>query len=246
AEVARERLADLGLGRLGVIPQERVTRDDESRRTEPALHRSGVDEGTLHRMEPLVLPQVLDRPDAMSFGRGGQDEATAQQLIVEENRARTAFALLARVLAAGQPEVLPQRRQQGAAFPDVGLALEAVDRQVDPHATTDPTRSRARRAITPSTWRRYRAEPRTSSIGRAAAATSSPKRAAAASLTSSGSSQPLSSMSSSAKRSASPALRIVGPHEPRATRTLLRARSTTRHREATAITIAFSVPTLRS
>src|SRR6266850_4661948 len=48
ADVSGQRLADLRLGRLGVVAKQRGGGDDETWRAEPALHRARLDEGALH------------------------------------------------------------------------------------------------------------------------------------------------------------------------------------------------------
>ena len=66
--------------------------------------------------------EALDRDDLVAVGLRGQHEARADERAVEEHRARAAFALLARVLRAGQAEPLAERVEQALARPDVGLA----------------------------------------------------------------------------------------------------------------------------
>src|SRR4051812_10583327 len=155
--------------------------DDQPRCAEAALHAAGLDERALHLVQLAVgRCDALDRDDLAALGLRGEDEARAHELAVEVDRARAALALLARVLRAGQVEVLAQRREQALALPDaVGLARRAVDDHVQSHGYASPRYSShvhcsARRARTPSAWWRYAAVPRTSSIGRAAASTSRP------------------------------------------------------------------------
>ena len=51
AQVAGQRLADLGVVRVGVAGQQVVGRDQQPGRAEAALHRAGVDERLLHRVQ---------------------------------------------------------------------------------------------------------------------------------------------------------------------------------------------------
>ena len=134
AEVPGERLADLVVRRVRDAPEEIGRGDDEARRAEAALHRAGVGERLLHRVEAGVAAEALDRDDVVPVGLRGEDEARAHELAVEEDRARAALALLARVLRPGQLEPVAERRQEALARPDLGLAPLAVDRQLDPHA----------------------------------------------------------------------------------------------------------------
>src|SRR2546422_6207802 len=55
AQVARQRFADRLLAGRGVVLQQIRGRHDQSRRAEPALHRTGLDEGFLDRMQPVAL-----------------------------------------------------------------------------------------------------------------------------------------------------------------------------------------------
>src|SRR4051794_13685796 len=175
AEVAGERLADLRVARARIARQQVVRGDDQPRRAEAALHAAGLDERAL----PLVQLAVgrrdpLDGHDLAALGLRGKHETRADELAVEVHRARAALALLARVLRAGEVEVLAQRGEQALALPDaVGLARRPVHDHVEPHGYASSRYSlhvhcRARRARTPSAWWRYAAVPRTSSIGRAA------------------------------------------------------------------------------
>src|SRR2546430_4142994 len=120
-------------------------------------------------MKVAVLAEALGRPDDVAVGLGAEDEARADELPVEQHRARAALALLARVLRPGQAEALAQGEEEALAGPDVRLARLAIDGQLDSHDARQ--RSRPRAASTRSAWRRYAAVPRTSSIGLAPAAT---------------------------------------------------------------------------
>src|SRR5207302_1851682 len=214
AEVAGERLADLVFARVGDALEQRGRGNDEPGRAEPALHRSRLDERLLH----VLQTGPFHGGDLVSVGLRGEHEACAHELPVEDDRARSALALLASVLRSGQPEALTQGEEEALALPHVGLASLPVDRQRDLHATVHL--SIARVASTRSACRRYAAVPRTSSIGLAAATTRS--------------ANPSSSPVTSA---------ATGPDEPKAARASLRSRSTLSASEHTAITIAFLGPT---
>ena len=134
AEVSGERLADLVVRRVGTAAQEIGRGDDEARRAEAALHRARVGERLLHRVQGAIAAEALDRDDVVPVGLRGEDEARAHELAVEEDGARAALALLARVLRAGELEPVAERREEALAGPDVGLAPLAVDRELDPHA----------------------------------------------------------------------------------------------------------------
>ena len=163
--------------------------------------------------------EPFDRDDLVAVRLRREHEARAHELAVEEHRARTALALLARVLRAGKPEPLAQREEEALPLPDVGLGRSPL---TSSSILMRRHRSSARRVSTRSACRRYAAVPRTSSIGLAAAATRSgkPSRSASGAMT-------------------SPA---TGPAEPNDARSR-RSRSTASASETTAITIALRGPT---
>ena len=117
AEVAGERLADVGLGGLRVAREQVVARDDQARGAEAALDRAGVDERLLDRVQLARRREPLDGHDLAALGLRGQHEAGADQRAVEVDRAGAALALLARVLGARQAEPLAQRVEQALAAP---------------------------------------------------------------------------------------------------------------------------------
>ena len=156
---------------LGVAREQVGRRDDEARRAEAALHGARLDERLLHAVQPVAVGEALDRRHLVPVGLRGEHEARADERAVEQHRARAALALLARVLRAGEAELLAQREEQRLALPAVGLALVAVDAQRDPHA--QHPLERARRSARAARAGGSAAVPRTSSIGAAAAATCS-------------------------------------------------------------------------
>src|SRR5512133_2159977 len=98
AEVAGERLAQLVLARRRVALQQVGRRDDQAGSAKAALDGPGLGERLLHRVELPVLREPLDGHDVVVVGLRGKDEARADELPVEQHRARAALALLARVL----------------------------------------------------------------------------------------------------------------------------------------------------
>src|SRR5207245_436528 len=112
-------------GRLGVVAQKRRGRDDEARRAEAALHRAGIDERALHRMQVLARCEILDGADIAVFRSASEDQTRAHQLAVHQHRARSALTLLARVLAPPQPEALAKHGEEALVLARLGLALAA-------------------------------------------------------------------------------------------------------------------------
>src|SRR4029453_6034533 len=117
-----------------------------SRRTPPAPGGARRSRGS-----PLVLGCAPGRGGLLAVPLGGQDEARADKVPVEQPRARAAFPLLARVLGAGQAEALAQRVKEALTGPDLGLGRRTVDGQRDLQARV---RSSARFVRTRSAWRR--------------------------------------------------------------------------------------------
>ncbi len=121
AEVARERLADVVVGRIGLARQQRRGGDDQAGSAEAALHGAGGDERALHGMQPPVGCKALDRHDLPPVGLRAVHEARAHELAVEQHRAGAALALLAGALGARQVEPLAQHEQQALRAQHVGL-----------------------------------------------------------------------------------------------------------------------------
>ena len=162
ADVARQLLADLGLRRLGMPVEEDMGGHDQSWRAEPALHRPGVDEGPLDVRRRARFGQPFDGEDRLVDGAGGEDEARADELAVDEHAARAALALLARALGSEQTEPLPEHVQEALAQPGVlHLVVGTVDVKVVQLAHLDQppgnARRRSRRASTSTACRRYAA-----------------------------------------------------------------------------------------
>ena len=175
AQVAGQRLAHVERAGLGHPGQEVVDGDHEARGAEAALHAAGLDHRLLdvgedvarQRRVPRLAPgrrETLDGGDGAPDRRLGQLEAGAHEHAVDQHRARAALALLAGVLGAGQPEPVAQDVEQAvAAVRALDAPGRAVDHQVvhvghaaasDPAAGPGQARSSARRASTPTAWRR--------------------------------------------------------------------------------------------
>src|SRR5687768_10420883 len=71
AQVARQRLADLALGRAGVLLEIRLDRQQEARRAEAALEAVALPERLLDRVEGRDALQTGGR-EALRPGVGGQ------------------------------------------------------------------------------------------------------------------------------------------------------------------------------
>ncbi|SVA34057.1 uncharacterized protein METZ01_LOCUS86911, partial [marine metagenome] len=75
--------------------QQGVRGDDHPGGAESALHRSGVEESLLNRIEGPVVAEALDGHDLGTVRLASSDEAGADEFAVEVDGARPAFALFA-------------------------------------------------------------------------------------------------------------------------------------------------------
>ena len=221
--------------------------DDQARRAESALHRAGLDERLLHRVQLAAGRQALDGDDLAALGLPGEHQAGADELAVEVDRARAALALLAGVLGARQAEPLAQHVEQALALPDaVGLACLAVD----------ACKRHAHRCCLPAQRQRAPGQhgERVAAVGRAAADVVDRRRRRRDELAEArdggvGQRPPPSPQAPPRRarreeRSASGARSGVGPAEPMPVPTRRGAGSSASANEQTAITIALRVPTL--
>ena len=141
AEVAGQRDADLVVGRVRVVAQERGRRHDEAGRAEPALQAVVVAERRLDRRQRAVgAAEALDGGDLGAVGLHGEHQARAHGLAVEQHGAGAADAVLAAEVGAGEPAPLAQ--EVGQREPGLGRVRPA-GRPVDPHLDM---RSQPRRA----------------------------------------------------------------------------------------------------
>src|SRR5690606_38018718 len=158
-EVARERLADLGLRRVRVLLEQGEDGDHEARRAEPALEGVPLAERLLQRVEVVGGAETLDGQDLAPAGLHCEHEAGPDGGAVDQDGARTAGAGLAPEVRPGDPPSVPQEVGQRRARVGVGPTLRAVDHQLDRLGhETPPARvtavASARRATTPARWRR--------------------------------------------------------------------------------------------
>ena len=87
AQVAGQIFSDLLGGGTGILLQEGRGGEDESGRAVRALKRAVVDESLLHGMEGTVIGQSLDRAQLLTFRKHRKEQARADGLTVDEDRA---------------------------------------------------------------------------------------------------------------------------------------------------------------
>src|SRR5262249_38351228 len=100
AEVAGERRADVGLGRVRRPLEQAHRREHHARRADAALRAAVLEEGLLDLGEPALVGEPLDGADVRAGRLTDRDQAAADQLAVEEDGAGAALALGAALLGA--------------------------------------------------------------------------------------------------------------------------------------------------
>src|SRR5437868_15269510 len=88
AQVAREPVADLRLGGIGLPLEERLARHEEARRADAALERRALEEPPLERMQRLSPRHALDGLDPPPADLAAQHEAGADEPAIERDAAR--------------------------------------------------------------------------------------------------------------------------------------------------------------
>src|SRR3546814_16857499 len=75
AEVARQPVAGLGLGRVGMPLKQRLRRSQQARGAEAALKRAFLTEVPMQRVQLLALSPSLERLDCMALCLAGDPRA---------------------------------------------------------------------------------------------------------------------------------------------------------------------------
>ena len=117
ADRAGDRRADLLLGRIGVLVEQRARGHQHAGRAEAALQRVQLVEALLDRVELAVDLERLDRADLVALAHRRQDRAGLDRLAVHLHDAGAAVRGVAAPVRAGQPERLADEvdEQHGAA-----------------------------------------------------------------------------------------------------------------------------------
>ena len=103
---------------------------DLARCAETALHSVMVDEGLLDRVEFVAVRQSFNRGDFGAVMHRRQCQARDDSLAVEKNRARTARALIAALLGAGEIERFAQDVEQRLPRIKLERVKLTVDREL--------------------------------------------------------------------------------------------------------------------
>jgi hypothetical protein len=148
--MARERLADPGFVRVGVVAEERSHAHQNSRRAEAALESVRLTECCLKRVERVGCGgQSFDRHDLVTVRLHREEEARSHRVAVEEHRAGTADPMLATDVGAGQPELVPEEVAEQEPGLDAPLVRGSIHCDADaqggahelpPSGSRQPTR----------------------------------------------------------------------------------------------------------
>ena len=127
ADAAGDGGADLVLGRVRVLVEQRAHGHLHPRRAEAALERVHLVEALLDGVELAVDLERLDRADLVPGGHRREDRARLHGLAVEQHDAGAAVGGVAAPVRAGQVERLADEVHEQLARLDVVRDLLAVD-----------------------------------------------------------------------------------------------------------------------
>jgi hypothetical protein len=108
AEIAGQRVADFGLGRIRMLVQPGFHGHDDAWRAEAALQPVFLVERLLHHRELAVGSKRLDGCNLVALGLNGIEQAGADRRPIEENGAGAANAVLATDVGPGEAAILTQ------------------------------------------------------------------------------------------------------------------------------------------
>src|ERR1700733_1972726 len=132
AEIAGHRDTRLLHGRMRVVFQECDSGHDLAAGTEAALRSQLGDECRLHLVKLAVRPfDALDGGDIAITHAVRQCRAGIYSDAIHDDRAGTAFAMIAAELCAGEAEFVAYRVSQRFLRQDIDAAADAVDVQRD-------------------------------------------------------------------------------------------------------------------
>src|SRR2546425_2787079 len=131
AQVAAQRLTNVAVRRPWVVAEQGHGGDQHARGAEAALQPVRIPERLLDRVKQLTIGEALDGGDAGPVSLNGQHQARARRLLVDENGARAAHAVLAAHVGAGQTQLVSEKVAQQQARLDVALVGEPIDLEVD-------------------------------------------------------------------------------------------------------------------
>src|SRR4029453_12092100 len=138
-----DSLVDVGVSRLGLLPEQGCDRHDHAALAIAALWNVVIDPGLLHVGQYAVDRETLDRGDLLADGFADLHAAGSHRDAIDVNRAGAALGDAAAIFGAGQPDVFPDRPKQRRVRLDVDIDRLSVDSElchrISP-APCDPTR----------------------------------------------------------------------------------------------------------
>src|SRR5438034_7563447 len=111
-EVLLERLLDFVVGRLAVLLQKRRGLHDHAVDAITALDRLLIDERLLQRMRTTRRAQAFERDDLLSDGSAYRQDARADRLAVDMDRACAALTETASEARSMEPHIVTERVEQ--------------------------------------------------------------------------------------------------------------------------------------
>src|SRR4051794_14905431 len=114
-----------------MLVQQLLRHQHEARRAEAALKRAGLDKRFLHRIEPAIGGEMLDRDNLGAIGERRQVQTARYRIPVDQYRAAAAQSLSAAFTRAEQVEMLAQYIDQAEMRRNGHLDGAAVQREAD-------------------------------------------------------------------------------------------------------------------
>src|SRR5262249_46376843 len=128
--------ADLTVGRLRLVAEQRGRRHHPARQTIAALWNLLGHERLLERMRPLRRTEAGDGRDLLALHGADWSDARACRSPIDVHRARTTLRQAAGEFRIGEPQVVAQRVEQGHGRVGLDLGRLAIDHEPDPPAHT--------------------------------------------------------------------------------------------------------------
>src|SRR5713101_5491780 len=133
AEIAGEGLAHVVLGGRGIRGEQRARGEQHARRAEAALGRARAGKGALKPVRLAIVFQALGGEEGPSAEPGGENEARADGLAVEEHGAGAADALATAILGRGEGEAIAEKIENRPVGGSLRAAGTVVEGEVEPH-----------------------------------------------------------------------------------------------------------------
>jgi len=131
AQVGRKHVQELLVADIRPLLQDIGGEHQESGRAEAALQPMMVHERLLQRVQIVAVRQTLDRADFPTVRLHGEHQAGAHRLVVDDDCAGAANAVLAADMGAGLPAVIADRIDQRPARFDPDRVIDPVDIERD-------------------------------------------------------------------------------------------------------------------